>query len=134
MRQYLARDTGENWEKGNYICIKDLEVECIIGIYPHERETPQKLYFDVELEADILACARSDEIDATIDYDHVADLIARECIEGKYQLVETCVAVIRTKIKERWPGVRSVNLMAKKPAAIPKARYIAIALSDQNTD
>ncbi len=119
--ELLARE-----EPGTFICIKDLEVECIIGIYPHERTNPQKLFFDVKLETDIFACATSDAIDETIDYDHVAELIERVCVDGKYQLVETCVAVIQEKIKVRWPGLRSVNLIVKKPAAIAKAKYIAI--------
>ncbi|WP_271611671.1 dihydroneopterin aldolase [Bradyrhizobium sp. CCBAU 21362] len=78
----------------SYIVIADLEVECIIGIYPHERVTPQKLLFDVRLDLDIGEAAAVDSIGSTTDYDDIAQIVSSCAMNGRYQLVETCVTNI----------------------------------------
>ncbi|MCB1282228.1 MAG: dihydroneopterin aldolase, partial [Salinibacterium sp.] len=39
------------------ISVEGLEIECIIGIHPEERDKPQVLLVDVELDRDFAAAA-----------------------------------------------------------------------------
>ena len=39
--------------------LKNLQVDCIIGIYPHERAATQTVYLDIELDYDFAAPAAS---------------------------------------------------------------------------
>ena len=38
--------------------LKNLQVDCIIGIYPHERAATQTVYLDIELDYDFAAHGR----------------------------------------------------------------------------
>lgn len=71
--------------------IHNLEVPCLLGIYPHEQATPQRVRFSVEVT---LAGSRVPEtLDQSVPYDaivrHIEDL-SRTHIP----LAETCVARI----------------------------------------
>ena len=52
--------------------LKDLRVDCIVGIYPHERAVPQTVLLDIEIDYDFAAPAASDAIADAVDYDDVA--------------------------------------------------------------
>lgn len=123
-------DGTANPNSKSYIVIADLEVECIIGIYPHERATPQKLRFDVRLDLDIGEAAAVDDIGSTTDYDDIAHIVSNCAINGRYQLVETCVTNIVDQIKRSHPQLHAVSVIAKKPAANPRAAYVSIERHD----
>jgi dihydroneopterin aldolase len=54
--------------------IRGLRVECIVGVYPQERDTPQPLEIDVRLELEpVLEVHR---LRQTVDYAAIASQIA----------------------------------------------------------
>ena len=52
-----------------------LRVDCIVGIYEHERNARQPVIVDVEIDYDFAAAAASDAITDAVDYDGVARAI-----------------------------------------------------------
>ena len=48
--------------------LNGIEVECIIGDQPEERENEQRLLVDVALDIDLEDAAESDRLDDTVDY------------------------------------------------------------------
>ena len=48
--------------------LNGIEVECIIGDQPEERESEQRLLVDVALDIDLADAAESDRLDDTVDY------------------------------------------------------------------
>ena len=55
--------------------LQALRVDCIVGIYEHERQARQPVIVDVELDYDFAAAAASDAIADAVDYDGVATAI-----------------------------------------------------------
>ena len=55
--------------------LTDLRVDCIVGIYEHERIKTQEVRIDVEIDYDFAPAAASDAIPDAIDYDSVAALL-----------------------------------------------------------
>ncbi|MDH4065207.1 MAG: dihydroneopterin aldolase [Acidobacteriota bacterium] len=98
-----------------------LRVECIVGIYEHERQTPQAVIVDIDLDYDFAAAAASDAIGDAIDYDGVARSIADLAQRRSFQLIETMAEETAALVFEQWPSVRRVRLEIRKPAAVPAA-------------
>ncbi len=101
--------------------IKGLRIDCIVGIYAHERRDPQTVELDIELDYDFTAAARSDAISNAIDYDLVAAGVATLLHKRQFQLLEAMAEEAVTWLLERFVAVRAVRLEIRKPAAVPAA-------------
>ena len=101
--------------------LQGLRVDCIVGIYQHEREARQSVVFDIELDYDFSAAAASDAIGDALDYDGVANGVTELVQRRGFQLIETMAEETVTMLLARFPQVRSVRLEIRKPAAVPAA-------------
>jgi len=101
--------------------LKDLRVDCIIGIYEHERITEQAVLVDVELDYDFAAPAASDAIADAVDYDRVASGLTGLARQRAFQLLETLAEEAARMLLAAFPQVQRVRLEIRKPAAVPAA-------------
>ena len=101
--------------------LQGLRVECLVGIHPHERATPQSVLFDIELDYDFAAAATGDAIDAAVDYTAVASQVTELAIRRQFQLIETMVEESAAMLLSRFPQVIRVRIEIRKPAAVPAA-------------
>ena len=70
------------------IQLRDLRVDAICGVLPHERTTPQPLTIDIDIEADLSTARTSDALDDTIDYGAVTAEAERVATTLQPQLLE----------------------------------------------
>ncbi len=68
--------------------LNGIEVLCIIGDLPNERLREQRLMVDVELELDLSAAARSDDLADTVDYAELSRRIREVLRAAQCRLVE----------------------------------------------
>ena len=101
--------------------LKNLRVDCVVGIYAQERETSQPVLFDIELDYDFAAAAGSDAIEDAMDYDGAALAVTRLVKERKFALLETMAEAVAACLLEQMPPVRVVRLEIRKPQAVPAA-------------
>jgi dihydroneopterin aldolase len=106
--------------------ISDFELITIIGIHPHERERPQKLILDLEVEYDISKAARSDDISDALDYEPMLKGLVSFINEKKFMLIERLADESCRFVMEAFPVAQQVRFRVKKPGAIPAAAYAAI--------
>ncbi|MFI5308592.1 MAG: dihydroneopterin aldolase [Polyangiales bacterium] len=71
------------------IRIRGLEVDCVVGVYPHERHEPQPLVLDAELWLDTELAARKERLGRSIDYAQVSDQLAFLLRNGRFRMLET---------------------------------------------
>jgi len=71
----------------NKICIYQIEFDGHVGVTEEERATPQKISVDIELTCDMNT--RSDNLDDTIDYDHLCRDIVEMGRNEYVNLIET---------------------------------------------
>ena len=50
------------------IVIREMEIQCRIGVPDEERAEPQALRVTIEMDVDIASSARTDDIGQTVDY------------------------------------------------------------------
>jgi len=106
------------------LAIRNLALDCIVGVYPFERDTPQPLVLDVELEIDTEAAARSENIRHTVNYDLTSAQLVFLLQSCRFRLIETAAhALCRYLLAPPAPGVRRaqvarVRLTMTKPEAL----------------
>jgi len=71
------------------IKIKNLEVNCNIGIYDWEKTFDRKLIINVEMHSLNEKSCRSDDIKDTLDYDIIYKNIKQIIATKKYELIES---------------------------------------------
>jgi len=98
------------------IVIEALQIDALIGVYPHERTGPQPLLLDLELDYDNRHPAVSDAISDAIDYAAVC-LRARELAGSlQPQLLETLAEALAAELL-RASAATSVRVYIRKPQA-----------------
>lgn len=116
------------------IAIRDLRVDCIVGVYPHERDTPQPLVLDIELFLDTEDAATSEHIARTVNYDLTAAQIVFLLQSCRFRLLETAAhALARYLLAPPAPGVRRaqverVRIALRKPEALAGAAIPSLTI------
>ena len=98
------------------------KIECIVGVYPQERQKEQMLIVDLKVKIDFHNCLRSGKVEDALDYVLLAKVCTQLAQEKKYFLLETFASDILEhcilRLKVVWAWVR-----IQKPSAIPTAEY-----------
>lgn len=109
------------------VYIRGLEVETVIGIYDWERRAPQRLVISVEMDWDIRPAARSEDIEAALNYKSVAQRLIEQVRASRCQLVETLAEQLAELILSEF-GVPRVRLELAKPGAIGEAQAVGVII------
>lgn len=108
--------------------LKALRVDCIVGIYEHERRASQPVILDIEVDYDFAAAAASEAIADAVDYDHVVGAVRELLGRRQFQLIETMAMETAEMLFHRLPSVLRVRLKIGKPAAVPNAACSFVSL------
>jgi dihydroneopterin aldolase len=101
---------------------RQLEISCVIGVYPEERVKPQQILLDIEVVYDgSLAIQTDTEVDG-VDYTRVASVAQETCVNGQFGLLETLVYQCAIKILGAFPMVWEVMVKVTKPQGLPGAQ------------
>lgn len=96
------------------IFIEGLEVYGHHGVTDEEKVLGQRLLYDVRLTVDDCPAAHSDDLDGTIDYTEVVDLIIEVATTKSYSLLERLAQATAEGILSRFP-VDEVWVQVTKP-------------------
>ncbi len=113
--------------------IRQLQVDCIVGIYPHEREREQAVLLDVEIDYDFAPAAASDAIADVVDYDAVVSSLTDLIRARQFQLIETMAEASAALLLERIALATAVRIEIRKPAAVPRAQHSFVRVERTRT-
>lgn len=99
------------------ILLENLEVACIIGDLPHERQYLQKLVLDIALMCDLNAVCTSDNLADTVNYVKIVDDIRATLIDKRCKMIEYA-AEQAAQCCLRDTRVRRVTVTLRKPGAL----------------
>lgn len=117
------------------IFIEDLRVDCIVGIYAHERKFPQPLRVDLELGLDTAEAAYTGRIAATCDYSRVADEVATMLNFRRYKLLEMAAEELAAMLFGVHPMLDDLRLRLHKPQAMRgRARTAGVEIRRRASD
>ncbi|HET6398720.1 MAG TPA: dihydroneopterin aldolase, partial [Candidatus Thermoplasmatota archaeon] len=109
------------------ILVRDLEVECIIGTQPKERDRPQRVCINLEVHCDTRAAASSDDIRQTLDYKRLKDRLLQEVGRSRHELLETLAQHVASLVLED-AAAQAVDVTVDKPGALTGARSVAVRI------
>jgi dihydroneopterin aldolase len=87
------------------------------GVFKEERIHGQSFIADIELTLDLTKASQSDELESTIDYSKVVDLVVDEIQGEAVNLIERLAGRIAEKIKLNYPVISKVVVTLHKPHA-----------------
>lgn len=109
------------------IKILEYKILCIIGDLECERKQEQEILIDLEVKRDFFVCAKSDNLNDTLDYVSLANSCKRVAVEGKYRLVETCAYEIMLNLFDSH-NIAWAKLKIRKPFAFEGGAYAEVEL------
>lgn len=115
------------------IHIADLQLRCLIGIFPDERREKQDVCLNITLFADLRRAGASDDIGETVDYKAVKQRVRAVVEESSFHLVEKLATEV-ARVCLRDPGVEKVRVRVDKPGALRFARSVAIEIERSRED
>lgn len=117
------------------IFIEELRVDCIVGIYPHERSQPQPLIVELELGLDTAEAAYTGRIAATCDYARVCDEVAALLEFRQYKLLEMAAEELAAMLCGVHPVITDLRVRLHKPQALQgRARAAGVEIRRQARD
>lgn len=106
------------------IRIEGLSVPCVVGVYPHERDTPQQLVIDVDMWLDTEQAAVEERLRRSVDYAAIASQIAFLLQSCRFRLLETAAHALARHLLappakgERRAAIERARLRLVKPGAL----------------
>lgn len=76
------------------ITLAGMRFEGCHGVTDEERALPQLLEVDLEVRLDLEAAARTDDLDATVDYGPLIDIVRSVIEDGRQRLLEAVAGAI----------------------------------------
>jgi dihydroneopterin aldolase len=110
------------------VFVRGLSVETVIGVGEQERAAPREVVVDLEMETDLDAAAKSDDLAHAIDYAAAADLVRAHGKASRFRLLEALAGSIASLVLERFPALSAVAVRVEKAWAVPGARAVGVTL------
>lgn len=96
---------------------EQFKLHCFIGAYPEEWLEKQDLYVDLRVRTNFSRCVVTDELDDTVDYIIVANMLKEIAEAGRYKLLESFADAAISQIM-RLRGVEWAWIRVSKPKAL----------------
>ncbi len=96
------------------ILLKGIVLYARLGAEKEEREVRQKISLDVELSLNLEETAQKDDLEKTVDYEKVYNLIKERIEAKKYHLFEALAQDIAQEILKNFK-IEEILVRVKKP-------------------
>jgi len=110
--------------KRDVIAIEGLEVDCVVGVYPNERDRLQPLRVDLYMECDTLRAGQHERLRDSVDYAAVASQVTFLLKTCRFGMLETAAHALSRlllappALGERRAQVEALRLRLTKPFAL----------------
>ncbi len=126
MKEEKSRDT---------ILIKEISVDCIVGVYPDERKQEQPLKIDVSLGLDFSRIVKTGDLGTSCDYDRMTnEIIAFVKFRG-FLLLEVAAEELAAMLLRIYTNLATVAVRIAKPNALKgRAEFAAVEIQRTRND
>ncbi len=97
--------------------IKKLKILACHGVLPEEKVNAQPFIFTVKLAVDFERAAIEDDLEKTVNYAAICDLLEKITTGNGFNLIESLARECAFAILETYKSVQSVHLKVEKPQA-----------------
>lgn len=114
------------------IFIKDLSLECKIGVTELERRKKQPVLINIVLYADVKRAGETDDISETVNYEDVSLEVVEYVKKTSFCLLEKLAEEIAEKCLEQ-TRVEKVEVRIEKPRALKFAESAGVEIIREKT-
>ncbi len=113
------------------IFIVDLLIRGVIGISEREREQPQDILVNIEIQADITKAGKTDNVEDSVNYRTIAKKVLAHTETIKRYTVEALAEdIARLCLEDQ--KVLSVKVRVEKPGAVRFSRSVGVEIIRSN--
>ena len=113
-----------------HVFVRDLELMALIGIYEHEKASPQKIIVNIDLSVHEGDGPQGDDIGHVVSYEIVVKKVEQIIAEGHINLVETlCEKIAAACLRDK--RVVAARVRVEKPDIIRNARSVGVEIERQ---
>lgn len=98
--------------------LNSVEVDCVIGDLPEERDREQRLTVDVAMELDLAKAASTDALEDTVDYAALTAGISAALKAAKCRMIERAAQVV-ADVCLADARVKKVSVSVRKSGCVP---------------
>lgn len=109
------------------VYIRNLRIDCVIGVFEWERRVRQTVALDLDLAADVATAARTDRLEDTLDYKAIAKRLIEYVGQSQFQLVETLAEKVADVVLREY-GVQWVRVRVNKKGALRQATDVGVVI------
>ncbi len=110
------------------VFVQGLELYCVIGVQPWERQVMQRVRIDLEVETDCRPAGAADDPALALDYKAVSKRV-QHLVEGSaFQLVEALAERIADAVLADFAGADAVRVRVAKPGAVRFAESVGVGI------
>lgn len=109
--------------------LKGIEAFGYHGVFEHERLNGQKFFADITAELDLEAPSNSDNLQDTVDYGAIVDLVIEDIQSDPCQLIEHLGGRIADRILFEFHKINRVSVTIHKPSAPVNGKVLDIAVT-----
>ncbi|MDD2522166.1 MAG: dihydroneopterin aldolase [Anaerolineaceae bacterium] len=114
------------------ILISGLVAVGTVGVKEPERDFPQELLLDIELEYPLAKVGKSDSIEDTISYSFVAKLLRKSVQESNFYTLEALAEHLANEIFEETPA-DAVRIKIEKANFVSKTSSVGVQIHRQRS-
>jgi dihydroneopterin aldolase / 2-amino-4-hydroxy-6-hydroxymethyldihydropteridine diphosphokinase len=93
--------------------LRGLRIVTVIGVLDHERQSPQPLELDITLHTDLTDACQNDELDDTVNYGEICELVEKVTAQHHDLLLERLAGRLAEAILAQ-PRVDEVEITVRK--------------------
>jgi dihydroneopterin aldolase len=98
------------------ILLRNIRLTGRHGYYDHELQQPQPFEVDVELVLNLQPAGVDDDLDQSVDYSKVYDIVRQIVESTSFRLLEALAEAISHEVLSDFPRVDEVGVRVRKPA------------------
>ncbi|MCS6902264.1 MAG: dihydroneopterin aldolase [Myxococcales bacterium] len=122
------------------LSLRGMRFDCIVGLFNHERNTPQPVELDVTLHFNARTAAREGRLASTIDYARILGELRFVLVAARFKLLESAAEALAA-----WllmppsadiprPPINSVEVRLSKPVALSGAAIPTLEIRRDRSD
>mgnify|MGYP001411117412 CR=1 FL=1 len=85
------------------------------GVFPEENKLGQRFYVDLELSLDLSEAGRTDDLEKTVNYAEVYELVKKVAEGRAFRLIEALAENIASAVLHQYTNVNDVTVRVTKP-------------------
>jgi FolB domain-containing protein len=110
------------------IKLRELSYNLKVGVTEEERQSPQYISVDLDIETDITKAITTEDIEDTINYSTIQKTIKKYLENKEYKLIEKLTNDIATMLLQEFSTLKKVSCTCWKPLALKEAKNVGVTI------